>query len=110
MVFNVEQSVRPEDIDDPRDLSQSRGEAIFDDFINRLEGWGKGALAISKSPFFGSRGELGRARKIVEDVWMKCSDQPLVMQFRPTIERVLSRAEKEGTRYDAEQIAGKTGR
>jgi hypothetical protein len=110
LVFNVERSVRPEDIDDPRDLSLSSGEAIFDDFIKRLEGWGKGALAISKSLFFGSRGELGRARKIVEDVWMKCSDQPLVMQYRPTIERVLSRAEKEGTRYDAEQIAGKTGR
>lgn len=104
LVFNVERSIRPEDIDDPRNLSLSNGEAIFDDFINRLDGWGKGALAISKSLFVGSRGELGRARKIIEDVWVKCSDQPLVMQYRPRIETVLARAEKEGTRYEAEQI------
>ncbi len=110
LVFNVERSVRPEDIDDPRNLSLSSGEAIFDDFINRLDGWGKGALAISKSLFVGSRGELGRARKIIEDVWVKCSDQPLVMQYRPTIETVLSRAEKEGTRYEAEQIIDKVSK
>lgn len=107
LVFNVERSVRPADIDDPRNLSLSRGEAIFDHFINQLDGWGKGALAISKSLFFGSRGELGRARKIVEEVWLKCSDQPLVMQYRPTIEKVLLRAEQEGTPYSAEQIVGK---
>ncbi len=110
LVFNVERPIRANLIEDPRNVSLTAGEAIFDSFIDQLDGWGKGALAISKSLFFGSRGQLDRARKIVDEVWVKFADTPLVMQYQPTIESVLTRAEKEGTPYGAEQIVGLTNR
>ncbi len=104
LVFNVERLIRSEQIDDPRNLSLSAGEAIFDNFIDKIDGWGKGALAISKSLFFGSRGHLDRAREIVDEVWAKFSHVPLVMQYQLTIEPLLKSAEAEGTPFVAEQI------
>src|SRR5579875_395539 len=106
VVFDVRKKVRERDIEDPRNLALPRALAIYDEFIERLEGWGKGALALGKALYLASLNRIEDARKLVDEVAVKFAAEPLVTQYLDSILGYCERAVANGKPVPLDEAVG----
>jgi hypothetical protein len=106
VVFDVIKTVRPRDIEDPQNLPLPKALEIYDGFIARLEGWGKGALALGKALYLASLNRVDDARKLVEEVAVKFAEEPLVTQYLDSIRGYCDRAVANGRAVPLDQAVG----
>jgi hypothetical protein len=105
-VFDVARPVRAAALDDPRNLSLPRALEIYDDFIGRLQGWGRGALTLGKALFLASHNRMGEARALTAQVAGACAHEPLAMQYvRPVLD-YCARAEASGRPQPLAEASG----
>jgi hypothetical protein len=105
VVFDVKRRPKARDIDDARNVGLSRALAIYDDFIDVLDGYGKGALALGKALFLASHGRTSDARRLVEQVQAAYADEPLVTQFAAPVLGHAAKVDK-GTAKPLDQVSG----
>ena len=106
VVFDVAKRVREQDIDDPRNVEVSRGLNIYDQFIDRVEGWAQGALALGKALYLASLNRIEEARRLTEEVAVKFATEPLVTQYLEAIRGYCDRAVAEGKPVPLDQAVG----
>jgi hypothetical protein len=106
VVFDVRRKFRAGSLAGFSGISDKDAMAIYDAFIDRLNGWGKGALALGKALFMASRHKLDRADNLIADVERGFSDEPLVMQYVPSIRAYCHSARETGFAQPIDSIVG----
>jgi hypothetical protein len=105
LVFDVKRRVRAGDIDDPRNVGVGRALKIYDDFIDAMEGFAKGALALGKALFLSEHGRTSEARELVSRVQEKYAADPLVMNYVPSVLEHTERVDR-GVAKPLDQVSG----
>jgi hypothetical protein len=105
VVFDVNRILKPGEFDDPRNLAVSKALVIYDEFIDAMDGYGRGALALGKALFLASHQRTTEARELVSEVESKHGDDPLVIQF---VQPVLSHCQQVdlGVALPLDQVSG----
>lgn len=106
VVFDVKRKLRSSDIEDPRNIPLSRALAIYDDFIDRLNGWGRGSLALGKALYLASLNRLEDAGKLIDEVAHKFRDEPLVTQYLDPIRGYCDNARSLGNPVPLDEAVG----
>ncbi|HTU47092.1 MAG TPA: hypothetical protein VMF91_18670 [Bryobacteraceae bacterium] len=106
VVFDVVRKVPERDVEDPRNIPLPTALQIYDRFINQLEGWGQGAVALGKALYLASLNRIEDARKLVDEIEVKFADQPLVTQYLDAIRGYCDRAVAEGKPVPLDQAVG----
>lgn len=81
VVFDVRRKPRAGDIEDPRNIALPKAMDIYDGFIDRVSGWGKGALALGKALYLASLNRVDDARSLIDEVALKFAGESLVTQY-----------------------------
>ena len=106
VVFDVRKKIRERDIEDPRNIPLPAALGIYDRFIDQLEGWGRGALALGKALYLASLNRIEEARRLVDEVAIKFADEPLVTQYLDSIRGYADRAVANGKPVPLDQAVG----
>lgn len=92
VVFDVKRKVRPQAIEDPRNIPLARAIKIFDGFVDRLNGWGRGVVTIGKALYLASLNRVDDAKTVIEQVALEFADEPLVTQYLDEVRSYCNRA------------------
>jgi hypothetical protein len=106
VVFDVKRKPRTSDIEDPRNIPLPNALRIYDGFIDRVNGWGKGALALGKALYLASLNRVDDARHLADQVAVKFADEPLVTQYLEAIRGYCDRAIALGEPVPLDQAVG----
>jgi hypothetical protein len=106
VVFDVQRTCRSAASADGRDIGLDRALMIYDGFIDRVDGWAKGALALGKALYLASRNELDRATRLIDEVESKLHNEPLVMQYVPSIRYYAQDAAARGAPVPLDTLSG----
>lgn len=106
VVFDVKRKLRPSNLEDPRNLPLAAALGIYDGFIDRVDGWGKGSLALGKAMYLASLNLIGDARALIDEVATKFADEPLVTQYLSSIRGYCANAESVGHPVPLDQAVG----
>jgi hypothetical protein len=105
LVFDMTRRVRARDIDDPRNIGLDRALRIYDGFIDAVEGYARGAIALGKALFLSEHRRLDEAEALVSRVEQGFADDPLVMNFVPSVRRHIERVQT-GVAKPLDQVSG----
>ena len=106
VVFDILTKIRDRDIEDPRNLSLPAALGIYDQFIDKLEGWAQGAVALGKGLYLASLNRIEDARHLVDEVAVKFAGEPLVTQYLESIRGYCDRAVANGQPVPLDQAVG----
>ncbi len=106
VVFDVSRKIRSGDIEDPRNIPLPRALAIYDSFIDRIDGWGKGALILGKALYLASLNCVDDARQLIDQVAVGFADKELATQYLDPIRGYCDKTEALGKPVPLDQIAG----
>lgn len=106
VVFDVLRTVREGDIEDPRNIAPARGLAIYDEFIDRLEGWCRGSVGFSKAIYLAFLNRVEDARRLIDEIAAKFADEPLVTQYLALVRGYCELVEAAGQPIPLEHVVG----
>jgi hypothetical protein len=106
VVFDVKRTCRSGAPCDARDISLDRALGIYDRFIERVDGWAKGALALGKALYLASRSELTLSARLVEAVEDRFGEEPLVTQYISSIRDYAQDAAARGAPLELDTLSG----
>lgn len=106
VVFDVVKAIQPRDIEDPRNIPLPRALAIYDAFIDLLEGWAKGSVALGKALYLASLNQIAPALALTEEVALRFADEQLVTQYLPSIRGYCDAAVASGAPVPLDQAVG----
>lgn len=106
VVFDVLRAVRESDIDDPRNIALSRALKIYDGFIDRLEGWGCGAVALGKAFYLASLYRIDEARRLVDETESRFQNEQWVMQYLRPVRGYCDRVASLGKPIPLDEVVG----
>jgi hypothetical protein len=106
VVFDVKRTCRSGTSCDAREIPLDRAIAIYDRFIDRVDGWAKGALALGKAFYLASRNELTLSARLVEAVESRFGEEPLVTQYISSIRHYAQDAAARGAPLPLDMLSG----
>ena len=106
VIFDVTGKLWARDIEDPRNIPLPKALDIYDSFIDRLNGWGRGSLALGKAMYLASLNRIDDARPLIDKVAVKFAHEPLVTQYLEAVRGYCDRAIALGKPVPLDQAVG----
>jgi len=106
VVFDITRRIKEHHIDDPRNLPLPVALAIYDRFIKRLEGWGRGSVALGKAFYLASLNHVPEARRLVADIERVYLSEGLVTQYIDSIRGYCDRVDMLGRPIPLDDVVG----
>lgn len=103
-VFDVARPVRAEAIDDGRNVPIPTALSIYDAFIDRLEGSGRGLLALGKALFLASHRKTDEARALIEEIGKRYADDPVVLQHVQPVLNYCRNTDETGVAHPLDEV------
>lgn len=106
VVFDVLRKIRERDIEDPRNISLPTALRIYDTFIERLEGWSQGAVALGKALYLASLNHIDDARRLIDEIAVQFENERWVTQYLEAIRGYCDRVVSHGRPIPLDEVVG----